>query len=69
MGFGSLHKLGKRWSLNADYGLHINRASDSPFKNPISTGMDLETGGQVFQMHFTNVQAMRLQWIFGSGNC
>jgi hypothetical protein len=58
LGFGGRYKLGKRWSLNADYGWHLNRASDSPFKNPLSIGIDLETGGHVFQMHFTNAQPM-----------
>ena len=58
LGLGGRYKLTKRWSLNADYGLHLNRASNSPFKNPLSIGLDLETGGHVFQMHFTNSQAM-----------
>ena len=58
LGFGARHKLTKRWSLNADYGWHLNRASGSPFKNPLSIGVDLETGGHVFQMHFSNAQAM-----------
>jgi hypothetical protein len=65
MGFGGRYKLGKRWSLNADYGLHLNRASNSPFKNPLSFGVDLETGGHVFQMHFTNAQAMNTNGFLG----
>ncbi|HET8838090.1 MAG TPA: DUF5777 family beta-barrel protein [Flavobacteriaceae bacterium] len=58
LGMGGRYKLGKRWSVNIDYGLHLNRASNSPFKNPLSIGIDLETGGHVFQMHFTNSQPM-----------
>ncbi|MEW4924736.1 DUF5777 family beta-barrel protein [Algibacter sp. 2305UL17-15] len=68
LGFGGRHKLGKRWSINADYGLHLNRASNSPFKNPISIGMDLETGGHVFQMHFTNAQPMNTNGFLGQGS-
>jgi len=65
LGLGGRYKLGKRWSLNVDYGWHLNRAADSPFKNPFSVGFDLETGGHVFQMHFTNAQAMNTNGFLG----
>ena len=65
LGLGGRYKLGKRWSLNMDYGWHLNRSSDSPFKNPLSIGVDLETGGHVFQMHFTNAQAMNTNGFLG----
>lgn len=65
LGFGGRYKLGKRWSINADYGWHLNRVSNSPFKNPLSIGLDLETGGHVFQMHFTNAQAMNTNSFLG----
>ncbi|WP_317046872.1 DUF5777 family beta-barrel protein [Olleya aquimaris] len=65
LGMGTRYKLGKRWSLNADYGWHLNRSSTSPFKNPLSIGIDLETGGHVFQMHFTNAQAMNTNGFLG----
>jgi Membrane bound beta barrel domain (DUF5777) len=68
LGFGGRYKLGKRWSLNADYGWHLNRSSDSPFKNPLSIGVDLETGGHVFQMHFTNAQPMNTNGFLGQGS-
>lgn len=67
LGFGGRYKLGKRWSLNADYGWHLNRADNSPFKNPLSVGIDLETGGHVFQMHFTNAQGMNTNSFLGQG--
>lgn len=56
LGIGGRYKLGRRWSLNVDYGWHLNRASGSPFRNPLSVGVDIETGGHVFQLHFTNAQ-------------
>ena len=40
LGFGGRYKLGKRWSINADYGWHLNRADGSPFKNPLSIGLN-----------------------------
>ena len=66
-GIGGRHKLTKRWSVNFDYGLHLNRADNSPFKNPFSIGFDLETGGHVFQLHFTNAQPMNTNGFLGQG--
>lgn len=65
LGFGGRYKLTKRWSINADYGLHLNRANNSIFRNPVSIGFDLETGGHVFQLHFTNAQAMNANTFLG----
>ena len=67
LGIGGRYKLGKRWSINADYGWHLNRADNSPFKNPLSIGIDIETGGHVFQMHFTNAQGMNTNTFMGQG--
>lgn len=58
VGIGGRYKLTSRWSVNADYAAHLNRASSAITKNPLSIGVDLETGGHVFQMHFTNSRAM-----------
>lgn len=65
IGIGGRHKLTKRWSVNVDYGLHLNRAANSPFKNSLSIGFDLETGGHVFQLHFTNAQPMNVNTFLG----
>ena len=58
LGMGGRYKLSKRFSLNLDYGVHLNRASQSVFKNPLSVGMDIDTGGHIFQILFTNARAM-----------
>lgn len=58
IGMGGRYKFARRWSFNMDYAVHLNRASLSPYNNPLSIGFDLETGGHVFQMHFTNSRAM-----------
>jgi len=65
IGFGGRYKVSKRWSINMDYGLALNRAKDSSFRNPLSIGVDLETGGHVFQMHFTNAQPMNTNYFLG----
>lgn len=66
LGAGGRYKFAKRWSFNVDYAAHLNRADSSPFKNPLSVGFDLETGGHVFQMHFTNSQAMHEAGFLGN---
>ncbi|WP_291117458.1 DUF5777 family beta-barrel protein [Flavobacterium sp. UBA6135] len=58
IGAGGRYKLTSRWSVNVDYAAHLNRTDKSIYKNPLSIGVDLETGGHVFQMHFTNSRAM-----------
>jgi Membrane bound beta barrel domain (DUF5777) len=68
IGVGGRLKLTTRWSLNADYGIHLNRNNNSIFRNPLSIGVDLETGGHVFQMHFTNAQAMFEEGFIIQGN-
>ena len=66
VGFGGRYKLGKRWSLNTEYGVHLNRSENSLYKNPFSIGVDLETGGHVFQLLFTNSQSMNTNGVFGT---
>lgn len=64
--FGGRYKLGARWSINMEYGMHLNRSSASLYNNPFSIGVDLETGGHVFQLHFTNSQSMNANGVFGT---
>lgn len=58
IGVGGRYKVSKRVSINMDYAAHLNRVSSSIYKNPLSVGVDLETGGHVFQMHFTSSQGI-----------
>jgi len=58
IGAGGRYKVSKRVSINMDYAVHGNRASNSIYRNPLSVGVDIETGGHVFQMHFTNSQGI-----------
>jgi len=64
---GGRYKLTKRFSLNLDYGVHLNRSDTSTFVNPLSIGVDIETGGHVFQLHFTNAQPMNTNGFLGQG--
>ncbi|AQX03583.1 hypothetical protein BBD32_12355 [Elizabethkingia anophelis] len=53
-GFGGRYKISKRISLNAEYFARFD--SHNFYKNPLSIGMDIETGGHVFQLLFSNSQ-------------
>lgn len=64
--FGGRYKLGSRWSLNLEYGTHLNRADNSLYNDPLSIGFDLETGGHVFQLHFTNSQFMNANGVLAN---
>lgn len=58
LGGGGRYKISKYVTFNVDYAYHFNRASNSSFNNPLSIGFDIETGGHIFQVHFTNAQPM-----------
>ena len=65
LGLGGRYKLTNRWSVNIDYAAHLNRTKESIYRNPLSIGFDLETGGHVFQMHFSNSNAMHESGFLG----
>ncbi len=58
LGFGGRYKLSERISLNAEYFYLLNQPATSVNVNSLSVGVDIETGGHVFQLHFTNSQPM-----------
>lgn len=51
-------KLSKRTSLNAEYIYVLPDQLAPGFRNSFSVGFDIETGGHVFQLHFTNSTSM-----------
>lgn len=57
LGAGGRIKLTKRLSFNAEYYYQLNRDNEA-FPNSIAVGFDIETGGHVFQLHFTNSRSM-----------
>lgn len=54
-GLGGRYKISKRVSINAEY--FYNFEDKNFYKNPLSVGMDIDTGGHVFQLVFSNSQA------------
>jgi hypothetical protein len=57
-GIGGRIKLSRRVSFNFDYHYVLNQNDSAGMHNPLSIGFDLETGGHVFQLHFTNSKGM-----------
>jgi hypothetical protein len=59
MGFGFRQKISKHVSINLEYFyLYPTFNIQDAFKNSLSLGVDIETGGHVFQLHLTNTLAM-----------
>ncbi len=56
VGAGARLKLTKRTSLNGEYYYVVNPKTylSQQIYNPLSLGFDIETGGHVFQLFFTN---------------
>lgn len=57
LGGGARYKVSKRIAFTVDYH-HALSGIQPSFANPLSVGMDIETGGHVFQLHFSNAAGM-----------
>lgn len=58
IGIGGRIKLSKRVAFTWDYMHVLFNGLDSGYYDPISVGFDIETGGHVFQLHFSNSTGM-----------
>ncbi len=58
IGAGARFKLTKRVAFVIDYFYSLNGLPKSDQQNPLSIGFDFETGGHVFQLHFSNTNGM-----------
>ncbi len=58
IGIGGRQKLSKRISLNFEYYYQLPDYKLEGTSNSLSAGVDIETGGHVFQLQFTNSQGM-----------
>lgn len=59
LGAGGRYKLSKRLALNVEYYYQFNQPLAENNDNSLSVGLDIETGGHVFQLHLTNSRAMQ----------
>lgn len=55
LGFGARQKLNRRISVNIEY---FMQATGKVNNDVFSFGFDIETGGHIFQLHFSNSPAM-----------
>lgn len=58
LGVAGRYKLTQRVALNLEYYYRLNALDEDVFYNPLAIGFNIETGGHVFQLHFTNARAM-----------
>lgn len=58
LGFGGRYKLTQRFSVNGEYIYVLPNQITSTYYNSLSLGVDIETGGHVFQLHLTNSTSM-----------
>jgi hypothetical protein len=56
LGFGSRIRISKRVNLTTEYYHRYTKMSG--FNDPLTLGIDIETGGHVFQLHVTNSTGM-----------
>lgn len=65
VGGGFRLKLNKRISLNGEYYYLLNSESSYEKFNALAFGVDIETGGHVFQLQFTNAVGMTENYFIG----
>ena len=58
VGVGGRMKISKRVAFVVDYFYVANGLPHDAGSNPLSIGFDIETGGHVFQLHFSNTSGM-----------
>ncbi|HVS97508.1 MAG TPA: DUF5777 family beta-barrel protein [Puia sp.] len=59
LGIGGRMKITRRMSINAEYDVvPTGQVVSTPMHNSFSLGWDIETGGHVFQLVFSNSQSM-----------
>ncbi|MEL7002731.1 MAG: DUF5777 family beta-barrel protein [Bacteroidota bacterium] len=58
VGFGGRAKITKRLAINAEYFYQVNTIESLNSNDAFAIGVDIETGGHVFQLSFTNARSM-----------
>ncbi|HLG41447.1 MAG TPA: DUF5777 family beta-barrel protein [Chitinophagaceae bacterium] len=58
LGMGGRFRLSRRISFTWDYYHVYNHLKDEDYQDPLSVGIDIETGGHIFQLHFSNSTGM-----------
>ena len=56
LGASTSYRITNRLAFNVEYFANFSRPETSPYENALSFGIDIETGGHVFQLLFSNTQ-------------
>lgn len=66
IGIGGRYKITNRLTINAEYFPQLESKSNQ-YYDAIAIGVDIETGGHVFQLQFTNATSMLEKGFIGEG--
>lgn len=58
LGFGGRFKVSKRVAINGEYYYRMTEEISTQYKDSIGIGVEIETGGHVFHLTFTNSRSM-----------
>ncbi len=58
VGFSGRQKVSRRMAITFEYYYQVNNNTEKANYNPLGVGLEIETGGHVFQLVFANSQAM-----------
>ena len=69
LGIGARYRLSKHFAFVVDYHHIFSGLADGDgidYQDPLSVGFDIETGGHVFQLHFSNAIGMTERSVLGA---
>jgi hypothetical protein len=66
VGMGGRYKITKRLSVNLEYAPRIDALENTVYHDLLSVGLDIETGGHIFQLVFSNCQTMNDVYVFSN---
>lgn len=58
LGLSGRHKISRRMAITFEYYYQFNNNTQEVNYDPLGIGLEIDTGGHVFQLVFTNTQAM-----------
>ncbi len=68
LGLGGRYKLNNRVAINAEYFYRMQSDRLPDTNNAIALGVDIETGGHIFQLHITNSRGMLERYFVAETN-
>jgi hypothetical protein len=66
LAMGGRYKLTKRLSVNLEYAPRIDAPENTVYHDLLSIGLDIDTGGHIFQLVFSNCQTMNDVYVFSN---